>query len=208
MREIFEPVQVQLEALGFQSVAGLFYARPIREGCWCFFQLRGTEEFAFPITAFTLPYIGAVVQKYLPMFRAERGVKGYDGRFTPPLLHDEKALLLAEANPIWGPVAAQQRGSPMGRAELDALIRSMDLYATQRQQEGWSQDMVMERLLALPSDDHRSIAKRWAAPVWFAQREAWDEFEDFANAMRDEQGFEYWSKFADKVRSHFGREIR
>lgn len=208
LREIFEPARAELEALGFKSMMSLLYARPLQEGCWCYFQLRGTEEFAFPITAFTVPDIGAIVQKFMPAFRAERGVKGFDGRFTPALLHDEDALLKEETNPIWGPVAGQQRGRPMGREELGALVQSIDLYATQRQQEGWSQDMVVHRLLALPSDDHRSVMKRWVAPVWFAKRKAWDEFEDFADAMKGEQGFEYWSKFANKVRSHFGREIR
>ncbi len=212
---IFQPARAGLEALGFQALksSNLLYARPLNDRCWCYFQLRGTEEFASPITAFTLPDVGSIVQKFSPILRAGRSFKDYDGRFAPALLHEED-MLLGEADPVWGPAAGKRRGEPMGPREFQALSQSIDRFATARSVAGWTEDKVVEAILAAPAMSPHGVMARWIAPVWFAKRGAWSDFDAYAESLAvppDDnlkywrEGLDVWKRYAEKVRQHFGQ---
>lgn len=165
--------------------------------------LRGTEAFAVPMTALTLPNLGSVAQKCLPMLR-HKMPKDYDGRFIPPLMYEEVSML-GEVNPIWGPEAGQQRGRPMGQDEFRALAQSMDRHAQRLQLEGWTEDRVMQHILALPPDDPKGLWSGCLALVWFARRGDWEAFDDHAKQTPRifPQAPDLWQDYATKVRSHF-----
>jgi hypothetical protein len=215
---IFKPVRAELEALGFQALksSNLLYARPLNDRCWCYIQLRGTEEFADPITAFTLPDLGSIVQKFSPIFRAGRGFKDYEGRFAPALLHNEYTLL-GEVDPVWGHAAGNRRGQPMGPSELHALAQSIDRFAKDQKDAGWTEDKVVKTMLAAPAMSPHGVMTRWIAPVWFAKRGAWSDFDAYAeslaippddNLKHWREGLDVWNRYAEKVRQHFGQPPR
>lgn len=206
MSEIFAPARAELERFGFQSprTVPMVYARPLSESCWAMYVLRGTEAFAVPMTALTLPNLGNVLQKYVPMLRYQMP-KDYDGRFIPPLMYEEVSML-GEANPIWGPEAGQQRGtSSMGQDEFRALAQSMDRHAHRLQQEGWTEDRVLQHLLALPPDDPQGRWSSCLALVWFARRGDWEAFDDHANQTPRifPQVPDFWQDYVAKIYSHF-----
>lgn len=205
---IFEPARVELESLGFQSpkTAPMLQARPLGHGCWAYFFLRGTENFVLPMTSFTLPDLAASMFKIWPKLRMGPAPKDFDGRFMPPLLLEEDNLL-GDADPVWGPQASLRRGTSLGIEEFRALADAMDRYARKLETDQWTEDKVMEQVLAAPVGHPSRVWARWIAPVWFAKRGAWDELNAFGEGLVADppNALNAWGRYADKVRAHFGQ---
>jgi hypothetical protein len=210
-----ETMRGEFSSLGFQSPASMpmVQARPITPECWVIFGLAGSDEFYAPVTGFTLPGLAAVVLRYARWLRGGPGPKDYDSRFLPILLQDYGSLL-GEADPLWGPAAGKRRGQPMGPSEIHALAQSIDRFATARSDAGWTEDKVVEAMLAAPAMSPHGVMTRWIAPVWFAKRGAWSEFDVYAeslaippddNLKHWREGLDVWARYAEKVRQHFGQ---